>query len=255
MALPTSGQLALSAIRDEFGAGTTSNVSLRTLSAAAGLSVPDGLNEFYGLANYLPPSYTSGAASVTGAGTAANPYIITPSWSYVRGEVSNPAPDGVNNWEEVYTNTATMNTITFTNRNSSQQRANVTVTSASSNFCAAVGNPWYYGEYIDEPYVGQPAFGHEAGSCLGFFSSIIGSAYYCADGSTPAHAFLSGQTRTNLFSISSGSTFTINGSGYRDTFLYSYGFNDYYFPCGESNYGQVPFPSVSMTLRLYFEKI
>lgn len=54
MAIPGSGQLALSTIRDEFGAGTTSNVSLRTLSAAAGLSVPDGFNEFYGLSAYTP---------------------------------------------------------------------------------------------------------------------------------------------------------------------------------------------------------
>jgi hypothetical protein len=56
MALPTSGQLALSAIRDEFAEGTTSNVSLRTLASNAGLSVPDGFNEFYGLSNTLPLS-------------------------------------------------------------------------------------------------------------------------------------------------------------------------------------------------------
>lgn len=79
MAIPGSGQLALSTIRDEFGAGTTSNVSLRTLSAAAGLSVPDGFNEFYGLSAYTPFSYTSGADSVSGAGTVSNPYIITDS--------------------------------------------------------------------------------------------------------------------------------------------------------------------------------
>ena len=84
MALPGSGQLSLSAIRDEFGAGTTSDVSLRTLSAAAGLSVPDGLNEFYGLSAYTPPTYLSSNATVTGSGTAASPFRITQtSWTQV----------------------------------------------------------------------------------------------------------------------------------------------------------------------------
>jgi len=81
MAIPSSGQLALSTIRDEFGPGTTSNVNLRTLSAAAGLSVPDGFNEFYGLSAYTPPSYLSGANSISGAGTASNPYTISPTMS------------------------------------------------------------------------------------------------------------------------------------------------------------------------------
>lgn len=53
MAIVSSGQLSLTAIRDEFGAGTTSNLNLRTLSAAANLTVPDGFNEFYGLSNLL----------------------------------------------------------------------------------------------------------------------------------------------------------------------------------------------------------
>ena len=79
MAIPSSGQLALSTIRDEFGAGTTSNVNLRTLSAAAGLSVPDGFNEFYGLSAYTAPAYVSGASSISGSGTAASPYTISPN--------------------------------------------------------------------------------------------------------------------------------------------------------------------------------
>lgn len=80
MALPTSGQLTLAQIRDEFGAGTTSNVSLRTLSSAAGLSVPDGLNEFYGLSAFTyptPTGYNQGFQG--GSGTAASPYVYT--WS------------------------------------------------------------------------------------------------------------------------------------------------------------------------------
>lgn len=80
MPIVSSGQLALSAIRDEFGAGTTSNVNLRTLSAAAGLSAPDGFNEFYGLSAYTPPSFldTTGTTStVTGSGTSSSPYVIS----------------------------------------------------------------------------------------------------------------------------------------------------------------------------------
>lgn len=77
MALPSSGQLAISQISDEFGGGSRSNVSLRSLSSAAGLSTPDGFNEFYGLSAYTPPSYITGANSVSGAGTASNPYILT----------------------------------------------------------------------------------------------------------------------------------------------------------------------------------
>jgi len=47
MALPTSGQLSLSQIQLEIG-GNLSNVSLRTLSGAAGFSSPDAMSEFYG---------------------------------------------------------------------------------------------------------------------------------------------------------------------------------------------------------------
>lgn len=76
MALPSSGQLALSQISDEFGGGSRTNVNLRTLSAAAGLSTPDGFNEFYGLSAFTPPAIQSGI-SYTGNGTDANPYVIT----------------------------------------------------------------------------------------------------------------------------------------------------------------------------------
>jgi hypothetical protein len=146
MALPTSGQLALSAIRDEFGAGTTSNVSLRTLSAAAGLSVPDGFNEFYGLANYLPPQYISGATSVTGSGTQASPYIVSDSsitnfldtYYYTCGEFAD--------WgivEKFYK--ARTNDIIFKNRTATRQRAHVSVSSFSSNANNSCLNCTYFG--------------------------------------------------------------------------------------------------------------
>ena len=81
MALQGSGQITLAQIRDEFAAGTTSNVNLRTLSAAAGLSQPDQFSDFYGLSDYTPPSYTSGANSISGQGTAASPYVVSPTFA------------------------------------------------------------------------------------------------------------------------------------------------------------------------------
>ena len=76
MALPSSGQLTIAQISDEFGGGSRSNVSLRSLSSAAGLSTPDGFNEFYGLSAFTPPQYVSGAQSISGSGTASSPYIV-----------------------------------------------------------------------------------------------------------------------------------------------------------------------------------
>ena len=87
MALPSSGQLTLAQIRDEFGAGTTSNVNLRTLSAAAGLSQPDQFSDFYGLSAYTPPTLGSISGSASGSGTAASPWFFTQSsFSVTPGE-------------------------------------------------------------------------------------------------------------------------------------------------------------------------
>lgn len=74
MALPSSGPLSIGAIRTELGSGSG---SLRTLSAAAGKSTPDSMSEFYGYSAYTPPSLQSWGTSQSGAGTQANPYVIT----------------------------------------------------------------------------------------------------------------------------------------------------------------------------------
>lgn len=50
MTLPLSGQLSLNDIKTEVGAAST-NVSLRSMSATAGKSVPDAVSEFYGYAH------------------------------------------------------------------------------------------------------------------------------------------------------------------------------------------------------------
>ena len=50
MTLPLSGQISLNDIKTEVGAAST-NVSLRSMSATAGKSVPDAVSEFYGYAH------------------------------------------------------------------------------------------------------------------------------------------------------------------------------------------------------------
>lgn len=55
MALPSSGQLSLSAIAGELGV-SLSNVSLRSMSSTAGFSTPDSVSEFYGY-SYVTYTY------------------------------------------------------------------------------------------------------------------------------------------------------------------------------------------------------
>jgi len=76
MALQSSGAISISQIKTELG---SSSNSLRTLSAAAGKGTPDAMSEFYGYSSYTPPNYVSGASSISGGGTASNPYVV--SWS------------------------------------------------------------------------------------------------------------------------------------------------------------------------------
>jgi len=88
MALQSSGAISISQIKTELG---SSSNSLRTLSAAAGKSTPDAMSEFYGYSAYTPPSYLSGANSISGAGTAASPYTVNvymnPNYFYWAGDL------------------------------------------------------------------------------------------------------------------------------------------------------------------------
>lgn len=77
MALQGSGAISISQIRTELASNSN---SLRSLSSAAGKSTPDSMSEFYGFSNYAVPYYQGGASSISGGGTAANPYSVTPSW-------------------------------------------------------------------------------------------------------------------------------------------------------------------------------
>jgi hypothetical protein len=75
MAVPSSGQLKLNGdINLEInGTGTGTDVSLITLSIAAGLTAPHAITEFYGYVDALAPSvYTSSATSVTATSMIAN---------------------------------------------------------------------------------------------------------------------------------------------------------------------------------------
>ena len=55
MTLQSSGAISISQIKSELG---SSSNSLRTLSAAAGKSAPDGVNEFYGYSHANPIPYS-----------------------------------------------------------------------------------------------------------------------------------------------------------------------------------------------------
>ena len=67
MAVPSSGQLRLRGdiALEVDGSATGSNVSLRTLSASAGKSIPDNMSEFYGYSASVPPTVTTGSSSST----------------------------------------------------------------------------------------------------------------------------------------------------------------------------------------------
>lgn len=67
MAIPASGELSLrGTIALEIdGNATGTNVSLRTLSATAGFTSPDGMSEFYGYTSSVAPTVTTGASSST----------------------------------------------------------------------------------------------------------------------------------------------------------------------------------------------
>ena len=251
MALPSSGQLALSQISDEFGGGSRTNVSLRTLSAAANLSAPDGFNEFYGLASYTPPSYVSGASSISGSGTTASPYIIGMNWS--RNTVTDyPVYDGIQSWEEVITNYMTMTDINFTNNYSGQQRAYIQYNISGDGWCNYYGSPWYYGEYyLDYPDI--TPIGHTASSYLYFYGSFGNLNAYgsSADGITPLQG-VAGQSRNATFTKSVGQNIFIGASGSQDTWMYSYGFSDYVQVCGSFGNANT---TVTGSLSLWFEKV
>jgi hypothetical protein len=75
MAVPSSGQLRLNAdINLEInGTPTGTDVSLNGLSAQAGFTAPNGMEEFYGYVSALAPSVTTNSAtSVTGSQIVAN---------------------------------------------------------------------------------------------------------------------------------------------------------------------------------------
>ena len=154
MALPTSGQLTLAQIRDEFGAGTTSNVSLRTLSAAAGLSAPDGFNEFYGLQN-RPNFYTNvsvsnatrrfpsnGSYTITGSGTQASPWQMATT-SYTSAKYD----DGDNEYFLGYNFDVNLIDTSF----SYETRVHMRVASWSPGWTANFG--YLFHDYSDYPYV------------------------------------------------------------------------------------------------------
>lgn len=235
MALQGSGAISISQIKTELG---SSSNSLRALSAAAGKSAPDSMSEFYGYASYTPPSYSSGAGAISGNGTQASPYVVTTSWSGGK----QPYPPEYYTWEEVWTNRSTMTQVNFTNQTSAQQRMNVSF-SVAANFCSYNGTPF---DIDGDSYNARSRI---------FVGGNIVSASYTSNGSQSPQARFNGQTRSQTFTQSVGANIYFAGSAYQDTFIYNYAYQNYFFPCGESNYGQVPNPYVAVTMNIWFEKV
>lgn len=84
MALQSSGPISINDIRNELG---TSDGSLRALSASAGKSTPDGMNEFYGYSN--APAYVV-MSMPYGGGTYDGCYMTMDSY----GEFYGTGPSG-----------------------------------------------------------------------------------------------------------------------------------------------------------------
>lgn len=151
MALQTSGPISISNIKAELG--STSN-SLRALSAAAGKSTPDAMSEFYGFTAYTPPSLGNWGNTQSGAGTQANPYIITKNnfSFYENDEPIGGCGDYVadiqfyarNRIVEHFSSTA------FTNQHSGAQRVHATMTNINfSNASCAYYPPFYALAYFN----------------------------------------------------------------------------------------------------------
>jgi len=241
MALQSSGAISISQIKTELG---SSSNSLRTLSAAAGKSTPDAMSEFYGYASYTPPSYSSGASSISGAGTQASPYVVGTSWSGAKQDFSTLYDNDYYDYccrVEIWRGNASMSQINFTNQTSGNQRVHVSY-SASSNFYS----------YAGYPFTGPELDGYYSSCCIYTYGET--NASYCSNGSQSPSQQLNGQTRTSDFNISVGSNIYWGGSGLRDDLLV-YNNNNYFFPGGQPNYGSVPTPSISLTMTIWFEKL
>jgi len=136
MALQSSGAISISDIKSEL---SSSSNSLRDLSAAAGKSSPDAMSEFYGFSSYTPPSYSSGASSVSGAGTQASPYVITvTSFNSGLSEELAYACDEIFAGQEIYNIYRVVSkSINFTNNTNVPQKVNVTINTLTGSWSTA----------------------------------------------------------------------------------------------------------------------
>ena len=94
MTLPSSGEISIGDIKTEIG---SSSGSLRTLSSAAGKSIPDAISEFHGYSHVTLTSYTS---SIPSNATLFNVCSQTPTVTYYHnGSTTYPVTG-----DTVYTN-------------------------------------------------------------------------------------------------------------------------------------------------------
>ena len=94
MALQSSGEISIGDIKTEIG---SSSGSLRTLSSAAGKSIPDAISEFHGYSHVTLTSYTS---SIPSNATLFNVCSQTPTATYYHDGLTTYPVTG----DTVYTN-------------------------------------------------------------------------------------------------------------------------------------------------------
>ena len=128
MALQSSGAISINDIRNELG---TSNGSLRALSAAAGKSEPDGMNEFYGYSNapaYITMSMPYGGSTYDGCSMSMDSYAYWTGTGYA-GQYIGPWGDYVDYNTDGFGGTF----LTYGGSNAASVRANTTVTIINSS--------------------------------------------------------------------------------------------------------------------------
>jgi hypothetical protein len=124
MAVPSSGQLRLNAdINLEInGTGTGTDVSLNGLSASAGFTAPNGMEEFYGYVDAVAPSVTSSSAiSITSSSMTARGNVTSDGGGTIteRGFYFGTSTTATNNTKYTVSGTTGSFTRNFTGLSSS----------------------------------------------------------------------------------------------------------------------------------------
>jgi hypothetical protein len=234
VALQSSGAISISQIKAELG---NSSNSLRTLSAAAGKSTPDSMSEFYGYSAFAVPTFKTVAtgSTVTGGGTAGNPYVITQVFNNsFANDIAIFECDvdyseyflycwNFNPWQSEFVRVP----LTFTTQEAGGQSISIKITGGSiSNFTSG----------INKNFMRVYSNLHYAGDQTNFYSNPTQSALQAAINQT---------TTTSNPNVSSNIDFEIIIYASRDWFSECIGYNNGF------GYPQIN----SLTYEVWFNKL